>query len=181
MTLSRIKLFDKLNMEYSNDHAKDKCCDAPLSDKEVDLLDEISVDELTETELSTLYYINGYVAAKHDIGLLNAPEKHFKASEFTENVSHGLLKHPPAILFEMSMSLFVFYKNVSDNSCSNRLLQAFKFIYECSPCNFEDEEKILRRFINTFAKGFSTKMTEEIRVDKQNRKKKKERFLRSNK
>ena len=69
MTLRLIKLFDKLNMEYSKDHAKDKCCNAPLSDKEVDLLDEIPVDELTETELSTLYYISGYVAAQHDIGL----------------------------------------------------------------------------------------------------------------
>ena len=56
MTLRRIKLFDKLNMEYSNDHAKDKCCDAPLSDKEVDLLDEIPVDELTETAVNIILH-----------------------------------------------------------------------------------------------------------------------------
>ena len=74
------------------------------------------------------------------------------------------------------MCLFVFYKNVDINSCSNRLLQGFKYIYESSPCHFEDEEKLLRRFVNCFAKGYSTQKTEEIRVEKSNQKKKKDNF-----
>ena len=178
LTLRRIKLFDKLNMEYSNDHSKDACCDAPLTEKEVDLLDNIPVEQLSDTEQSTLYYICGYICAKHDMGLA-APEKHVEASEFTDNVSRGLLKHPPAEFFELAMSLFVFYKNVENKSCSNRLLKGFKCIYESSAYTLDEVDKILRRFVNTFAKGFSNQKTEEIRVDKKNRKKKKERQLRS--
>ena len=178
LTLRRIKLFDKLNMEYSNDHAKNACCEAPLSEKEVELLDNIPVEQLSDTEMSTLYYISGYICAKHDIGL-DAPEKYFQASEFTDNVSRGLLKHPPSALFELAMSLFVFYKNVEDNSCSNRILQGFKYIYESSACCLDEDDKVLRRFVNTFAKGYSIQKTEEIRVDKRDRKKKKERQLRS--
>ena len=155
LTLRRIKLFDKLNMEYSNEHSKSTCCDAPLSDKEVDLLDNIPVEQLSDTEESTLYYICGYICAKHGMGL-NAPEK-----------------HPTAAFYELEMSFFVFYRNVEDNSCSNRLLQGFKYIYESSACTLEEVDKIPRRFINIFAKGFSNQKTEEIRVDKKNRKKKK--------
>ena len=176
MTLRRIKLFDKLDMPYSNKHSNDMCCDAPLSDKEVELRDDIPTDQLSETELSTLstlYYMSGYVASKHKIGL-GAPEKHFEASEFTQNVSRGLLKHPTAKLFELGMSLFVYYKKVDVNSCSNRLLKAFAIIYESTPCDFDEEEQILRRFINCFAKGYSNQKTEEIKVEKKTRKKRKD-------
>ena len=181
MTLLRIKLFDKLDMPYTDDHTneKDECCDAPLTEKELEFLDFIPIGLLSEEEKATLYYISGYVASKHDIGI-DAPEKHFKESEFTEKVSRGKLKHPTACLFELSMALFVFYKNEEDNSCSNRLLIAFNLINESSPCNFDDEGKIFRRFVNCFAKGYSSQKTEEIRVDKKNRKKRKERALRSN-
>ena len=79
LTLRRIKLFDKLNMEYSNDHAKNACCEAPLSEKELELLDNIPVEQLSDTETPTLYYISGYICAKHDIEI-DAPEKYFQAS-----------------------------------------------------------------------------------------------------
>ena len=102
MALRRIKLFDKLNMPYSNEHMKEECCEKPLSDKEVELLDDDPNDKLSDVEMSTLYYISGYVAEKHNIGL-DAPESHFFESEFTSNVSRGLLKHPTAELFELAM------------------------------------------------------------------------------
>ena len=157
MTLLRIKFFDKLDMPYTDDHTNDndECCHAPLTDKELEFFEIIPTGLLSEKEQATLHYISGYVASKHDIGIA-ALEKHFKASEFTDNVSRGKLKHPTACLFQLSMSLFVFYKNVEDNSCSNRLLKAFSIIYESSPCHFNDEDNILRRFINCFAKGYKT-------------------------
>ena len=179
MTLRRIKRFDKLDMPYSNEHKSDECCEAPLSDKEVELLDNIPTSQLSDNEMSTLYYISGYVAAKHSIGI-DAPEQHFEASEFTTNVSRGLLKHPTEDLFELAMSLFVFYKNVEDNSCSKRLLKGFNIIYESSMCDFEAGDRILTWFVNCFAKGYSTQKTEELRVDKKNRKKKKDQLLQSN-
>lgn len=179
MTLRRIKLFDKLDMPYSNDHKTKECCESPLSEKEVELLDSIPTSQLSENELSSLYYVSGYVSFKHNIGI-EAPEKHFDVSEFTTNVSRGLLKHPTAELFELAMSLLAFYKNVEDSSCSNRLLKGFKIIYESTCCEYDDIDKILRRYINCFSKGYCTQKTEELRVEKRNRKKKKERMLRSN-
>ena len=160
-------------MPYSNEHSNNKCCDAPLSDKEVDLLDDINISKLSEREQSTLYYISGYVASKHQIGL-DAPETCDQASEFTSNVSRGRLQHPTAELFELAMNLYVYYESITDNSCSNRLMKAFTIIYESSICNFENENKILRRFINCFAKGLSNNETEEMKVENANRKKRKD-------
>ena len=78
-------------MQYFNEQFKDKCCDADLNEREIELLDNFpSADSLTEYELSTLYYISGYIVSKSNIGL-DAPQtaKHLKASEFTRNVSRG--------------------------------------------------------------------------------------------
>ena len=48
-TLRRIKLFDKLKMPYSNKHFKDKCCNADLIKREIELLDNFpSANSFTE-------------------------------------------------------------------------------------------------------------------------------------
>ena len=180
MTLRRIKLFDKLDLPYTNEHFNDECCSRNLTENEVDLLYYVpSSGELSEQESSTLYYISGYVASKSGIGL-NAPEtsNQFEPSEFTLKVSRGLLKHPTEELFELSMVLFTYYKNVEDNSCCNVLLKAFHLIYESSHCYLDNPAEVLRRFVNCFSKGYSIKKSEEIKLDKQNRKKRKERQFR---
>ena len=170
LTLRRIKLFDKLKMPYSNKHFKGKCCDADLNEREI------------EHELSTLYYISGYIASKSTIGL-DAPQtaKHLKASEFTRNVSRGLLKHPTDDLLELGMSLYMYYKEVDGNSCSTRLLKTFHQIYESSPCRFDHSNDILTRYVNCLSEGHSTKESEEIKVGKKDRKKRKERKFRHTK
>ena len=180
MTLRRIKLFDKLDMPSSNDHFNDECCNRDLTDKEIDVLDKIpSSSDLSEVESSTLYYISGYVASKLNIGL-DAPEtqRQFQPSEFTQKVSRGLLKHPTEDLYELAMTLFAYYKNVDDKSCSNILLKAFVLIYESSPCYLDVPTDASRRLVNCFAKGYSNQRSEEIKVNKQNRKKRKERQFR---
>ena len=159
LTLRRIKLFDKLKMPYTNKHFKDKCCDADLNEREIEHFDNFpSADSLTEYELSTLYYISGYIASKSNIGL-DVPQtaKHLKASKFTRNVSRGFLKHSTDDLLELGMSLYVYYKEVGDNSSSTRLLKAFHQIYESTPCRFDHSNDIFTRYVNCFSKGYSTK------------------------
>ena len=60
LTLRRLKLFDHLNLPYSNEHEKDGCCLRELKDDEIELLDsclEITDKTFTEKERSSLYYI----------------------------------------------------------------------------------------------------------------------------
>ena len=118
-----------------------------------------------------MYYICGYVASKSGIGL-NAPKtpKQFEASEFTQKVSRGFLKHPTDELYELAMVLFSYYKNVVDNSCCSLLLKAFHLIYESSPCHLDNPAEVLRCFVKCFLRDTRLKKTEEIKVDKQNRK-----------
>ena len=105
MTLQRVKLFDKLDLPYSNEHAVATCCSSELDDKEIDLLDVVpSPGDLEEKEASTVYYICGYVAMKTNIGL-DAPEISLKVSEFTEKVSRGAIKHPPEELYDLNLRL----------------------------------------------------------------------------
>ena len=111
MILRRIKLFDKLDMPYSNDHFNDECCNRDLIEKEIDFLDKISSSsDLSEVESPTLYYVSRYVASKLNIGL-DAPEtqRQFQPSEFTRKVSRGLLKHPTEDLYELAMTLFTYF------------------------------------------------------------------------
>ena len=94
MALQRLKLFDKLDMPYSDEHTLATCCSSELDDKEIDLLDLVpSLKDLEEAETSALYYICGYISMKTNIGL-DAPEVTSSISEFTANVSRGALKHP---------------------------------------------------------------------------------------
>ena len=39
-------------------------------------------------------------------------------------------------------------------------------IYESSHCEFKNVSSILRRYVNTFTKGFVKKETEKIKIDK---------------
>ena len=50
--------------------------------------------------------------------------------------------------------------------CTKIFLQAFKFIYECTGYTFENIDKILRRYVNTFLKGFALEQTDKIRKEK---------------
>ena len=61
--------------------------------------------------MSTLYYIAGYIAFKHNIGL-DAPTENIEAFVFTTNVSRGLPKHPTDDFFQLASSLYFFYKQV---------------------------------------------------------------------
>lgn len=175
MTLQRLKLFDILELPYSNEHTRDSCCSTELCDNEIDLLDVIpSLEDLEEIERSTLYYICGYVSMKINIGL-DAPVVDSNISEFTTNVSRGALKHPPEELFDLGLRLYCYHKNVESKSCSTRLMKAFKEIYESS-YSFLDESIVsgmLQRFINCFSKGHANMQTEQIKIDKNNRKKRK--------
>ena len=175
-----IKLFDRLEVPYSNDHFKDECCLADLSEKEIDLLDNIpSADNLSDHDISTLYYISGYIAARCSIGMDAVPtEELFKASEFTRKVSRGLLKQPTEDLFELGKSLYVYYKDTDDKSCSTKLLKAFNAIYESFPCTFPQINDILERYVNCFSKGFSTKETDKIKREKKEMNTRKERKFR---
>ena len=47
--------------------------------------------------------------------------------------------------------------------------------YEAHHCEYENHVQIIRRFINSFSK-LCTMKTEEIKIDKKNRKKRKETF-----
>ena len=144
-------------MPYSNEHYGDKCCDA----------------DLNKRELSTLYYISGYIASKSNIGL-DAPQtaKHLETSEFRRKVSRDLLKLPTDDLLELGMSLYVYNKEVNDHSCSTRL---------SSPCRFDHSNDILTRYVNCFSKGYIIKESEEIKVEKKDCKKRKERKFRHTK
>ena len=152
LTLRRLKLFDHLNLPYSNEHKKDSCCLRDLNDDEIELLDscfEITDKTFTEKERSSLHYISGYVAKKLNIGLA-APSDHVdpNTSEFTENVSRGYLSHPSDELYNLAVSLYLYYRDVHDKTCNTRLLQAFNQIYECTLGDFENPAELLRRFVN---------------------------------
>ena len=141
-----------------------------LSDEELILLDdcfeETSDSVISVKEKSALYYISGYICQKENLETGDAPTIDLPESEFTQYVSRGKLCHPPRDLYDLSLYLYSFYSSISDRTCLKRILVAFNLIYESSHCEFQNISSILRRYLNTFTKGFVKKETEKIKIDK---------------
>ena len=68
LSLQRLKLFDKLEIEYKSAHVTEDCCSESLNNKEVEMLDECVdlVSTLTDVEKSSLYYIAGYLCSERE-------------------------------------------------------------------------------------------------------------------
>ena len=67
------------------------------------------------------------------------------------------------------------YAHEQSEFTTNKLLKGFELLYEAHHCEYENHVQIIRRFINSFSK-LCTMKTEEIKIDKKNRKKRKETF-----
>ena len=65
---------------------------------------------------------------KKRIGLDEPNSINSNISEFTTNVSRGLLSHLSDDLLDLSFYLNAYYDAVEKNDCINRLLKAFKQI-----------------------------------------------------
>ena len=170
--LQRIKLFAKLNLLQAVPHNVRNCCSEPLSESEIELLDSCfsGVHKLEVVEKSSIYCISGFIAYKENIyhdesdpAVNDCPE-----SEFTEIVSRGSLRHPPLELFDLGLFLFNYYKSLLDKSCITKIMKVFRIIYEFTQCSFENSDSTLRRFVNTFSKGYVKSSTENIRIEKGN-------------
>ena len=86
---------------------------------------------------------------------------------FTVQLSRGGLIHPSKDMFDLAQYLYSYYEQISNKSCTNRLMEAFRLIQETIYCSYTDS--VLRRFANSFSKGFARKKTTEINIDKQQR------------
>ena len=77
--------------------------------------------------------------------------------------------------FDLGLRLYCFHKNVESKSCATRLMKEFTEIYESNYSFLDDSivSDMLQRFINCFSKGYANMQTEQIKIDKNNRKKRK--------
>ena len=163
--LQRLKLFAKLEIEQQEFHQKKECCSAEFTEDELICMDNCFEDasNLTANEKATLYYISGYVTFKEGMspGLLEN-DNHKDVSEFTKLVSRGKLSAPNENVFEISLFFYTYFKSLKEKICSNRIVKAFNNICEVSYVSFENREKIFRRFVNCFMKGFSKQQSDKI-------------------
>ena len=144
LKLQRIKLFSRLNYFVKLDHTENSCCKEPLNENEIDQLDNCfsEATDLNEIERSTLY--------KENLQSVPPPSLELPASEFTNNVSRGKLRHPHMELHDLSLYLFSNYKSLDDKTRIKKVMMAFPHIYEDSHCDFQNITSIFRRFLNTF-------------------------------
>ena len=165
LSLQRLKLFDKLEIESKSAHVTEDCCSESLNNEEVEMLDECFdlASTLTEVEKSSLYYIAGYVAAKENLSVSDESDNQHPNSEFTTLLSRGKLSHLPVKPFDLTCVLYTYYKKVT-KSCIQHLLIAFQQIYESRHLEYEAENRILRGLINCFSKAFSKQQCDSIRA-----------------
>ena len=64
-------------------------------------------------ERSSLYFISGFVEFKENLKDQETQKEHnTEDSEFTRLVPRGKLWYPPAQLYELSLCLYTYFKNV---------------------------------------------------------------------
>ena len=115
---------------------------------------------MSEEEIATLYFISGYVTFQESISCdEEVLYDDLEASEFTELVSRGKLKHPPHDLFDLSKYIYSFFKSIEKKCCAKIFLEAYQYIYDSTGYEFENIEKIMVRFNNCFLKGPKPKVT----------------------
>ena len=84
MELQRLKLCSRLQQEETVWHARNDCCENPLSDEELNAVDDcFDSADINDIELSTLYFISGYVASKENQGGDETMPLKQKSCEFT--------------------------------------------------------------------------------------------------
>lgn len=169
LAMQRLQLYNKMNIQQSDDDQNINCCNDELqsNDEDLDLI-ETSFSEasnLNEEERSSLYYISGYVAFKENIGI-RVVDKPVAESEFLQLVSRGKLSHPPEDLFDLSMYYYAFFKSRNKKCCNNIFLQAYELIYEYTNYEFENIQTINRRFCNSFFKAFVKMESDKITKEK---------------
>ena len=128
--------------------------------------------DIEEDERSTLYYTVGYVAFKENLGIdLSKYDPYLSPlpteGEFLLLVSRGKLSHPPSDLFDLCLYYYSFYVSRKQKSCQKNFLKAFEEIYMSTDYEFDNIEKINRRFANCFFKAFVKKEGSAIKRDKQ--------------
>ena len=171
LSLRRMKLYHKLELGEVESITETYCCTQSLEDRDedIDLLDSCfaMATDLNDEERSSVYYISGYITFKEDMPSVTDIESIECAvgSEFTDLVSRGKLKHPLPELFDLGQYMYAFFKNRKQKCCSKVFLEAYRHIYEVCGYEFENISGIIRRFNNTFFKGFAKKETDNIKKD----------------
>ena len=177
LRIQRIKLFDKLNFEASDEHYQDACCTEDLTDEEKELMDLCyeGASKLDEDERAKLFHIAGYVTFKERKGSDKESLQELpcgtKDSEFTELVSRGKLSFPSRDIFNLSLYCFAYFKSLPRKNCATKLLKAFHEIYESSLLEIDNINSVTRRFANTFFKGEVNKVTDKLKAGKKNKNK----------
>ena len=121
LKFQRIKLFTKIDVMNHVWHAESNCCTKPLSDEELEALNDCfeSTSDLTDIDRSTVYYVAGYICRKENL-CQNLNEhsiaQNTATSEFTKELLRGNLSHPPLYLYDLGLYLLVYYKSVTDKS-----------------------------------------------------------------
>ena len=131
LSVQRLKLFDKLEIESKSAHVTEDCCSESLNNEEVEMLAEgfDLVSTLTEVEKSSLYYIVGYVAAKENLSVSNENDNQHPNSEFSTLLSRGKLSHPPLKLFDLTCVLYTYHQEVhpTPSDCFSTTLRVLSF------------------------------------------------------
>ena len=67
-------------------------------------------------------------------------------------MSRGKLSLPLESGYELSLYWCGYYKIVENKTCTKKLREAFKEIYDMAQIDIENHESVIRRLINCFSK-----------------------------
>ena len=131
----------------------------------------------TSIEKSSLYYVSGCITRKGDLHDSSYDYvEPLPKSEFTKLLSRGKLSHPPAELYDLSQYFLCYFKMKNAKCCNTVFLQAFKLIYQSTSYEFDNIDKIIRRFVNCFFKTFAKNESEKLKAENDTRNIKKRRL-----
>lgn len=160
-----LRLFTDLESLKEIAHKISSCCSSDFTDDELSLLDsasDLSSHYADNNELSTLFYIAGFVSKKQGIQGESISLDLSDHSEFCQFLDRGKLTYPPEYIFNFVQSCyFIFEENRI--SCSNRFVRLCEFFFDCSVSEYPETlniSSLCRQLANCFYAGHVKKLTD---------------------
>ena len=153
------------------------CCTSDFTESEWDVFDNIPnlIEKVSMNERNIIFYVAGYIVQKESVhSSTNQAYRNLllQESEFLNLVSRGKLSIPDGEIFNFVLLCYSLYENFS-HSCTKRIIRALVALHDIFLFDISKLDKVTRRLVNIFQKGFVRKINEMNLSSNQNRKKQK--------
>ena len=159
-SIDKAQMMLKHCIEFDATQSKHSCtlCTKDMTDEELLLLDDMTdtCDTIEPDVRLSLFYIAGYVAAKHT-ELSGTAEDYDNDTnkDFLQTLDRGSLTYPSQQLFKLVVLAYIFFSNTPQRLCRRRLQKILLTFPNLFHLDIFPDKQAISRICNIFLKRFA--------------------------